>query len=62
VPFTQLSMVKKKVFLSGGLDMLHSGHICLLENVAKQGDMYLLLVTKTELPGSIKLKIRRTES
>jgi len=55
-------MVKKKVFLSGGLDMLHSGHICLLENVAKQGDMYLLLVTKTELPGSIKLKIRRTES
>jgi cytidyltransferase-like protein len=48
-------MPKQKVFVSGCFDMLHSGHIRFLEKAAKHGDMCLLLVTKTEMPGSIKL-------
>ena len=36
-------MLKKKVFVSGCFDMLHSGHIRFLEKAAKYGDVYLAL-------------------
>jgi cytidyltransferase-like protein len=36
-------MRKKKVFVSGCFDLLHSGHIRFLEKAAKHGDVYLAL-------------------
>ena len=36
-------MPKKKVFVSGCFDMLHSGHVRFLEKAAKYGDVYLAL-------------------
>ena len=30
-----------KVFVSGGVDMLHSGHVAFLEEAAKHGDLYV---------------------
>jgi cytidyltransferase-like protein len=36
-------MNKKKVFVSGCFDMLHSGHIRFLEKAAKHGDVYVAL-------------------
>jgi cytidyltransferase-like protein len=36
-------MLKKKVFVSGCFDLLHSGHIRFLEKAAKHGDVYLAL-------------------
>jgi len=36
-------MPRKKVFVSGCFDMLHSGHIHFLERAAKYGDVYLAL-------------------
>jgi cytidyltransferase-like protein len=32
---------KKKVFVSGCFDMLHSGHVCFLEQAASYGDLYV---------------------
>ena len=32
---------KKKVFVSGCFDMLHSGHVCFLEQAARYGDLYV---------------------
>lgn len=32
---------KKKVFVSGCFDMLHSGHVCFLEQAAGYGDLYV---------------------
>lgn len=32
---------KKKVFVSGCFDMLHSGHVCFLELAANYGDLYV---------------------
>ena len=31
----------KKVFVSGCFDMLHSGHVCFLENAFVYGDVYV---------------------
>src|SRR5690349_8277408 len=31
----------KKVFVSGCFDMLHSGHVCFLEQAASYGDLYV---------------------
>jgi len=31
----------KKVFVSGCFDMLHSGHVCFLEQAARYGDLYV---------------------
>lgn len=36
-------MSKKKVFVSGCFDLLHSGHIRFLEKAAKHGDVYVAL-------------------
>ena len=36
-------MVKKKVFVSGCFDLLHSGHIAFLEEAASYGDLYVAL-------------------
>jgi len=35
--------VKKKVFVSGCFDMLHSGHVAFLEEAATYGDLYVCL-------------------
>ena len=32
---------KKKVFVTGCFDMLHSGHIAFFEDAAKYGDVYV---------------------
>ena len=34
---------KKKVFVSGCFDMLHSGHVCFLEEAAKLGEVHVCL-------------------
>jgi len=34
-------MEKKKIFVSGCFDMLHSGHVCFLEQAAGYGDVYV---------------------
>src|ERR1035438_6879609 len=44
-------MTKKKVFVSGCFDMLHSGHIRFLEKAAKYGDVYLALGSDRTLVG-----------
>ena len=44
-------MTKKKVFVSGCFDMLHSGHIRFLEKAAKYGDVYLALGSDRTLIG-----------
>lgn len=36
-------MEKKKVFVSGCFDLLHSGHIAFLETAAKHGDVYVCI-------------------
>ena len=36
-------MLKKKVFVSGCFDMLHSGHVRFLEEAASHGDVYVAL-------------------
>jgi cytidyltransferase-like protein len=36
-------MRKKKIFVSGCFDMLHSGHVRFLEEVATYGDVYVAL-------------------
>lgn len=44
-------MTKKKVFVSGCFDMLHSGHVRFLEKAAKFGDVYLALGLDRTLTG-----------
>jgi cytidyltransferase-like protein len=44
-------MTKKKVFVSGCFDMLHSGHIRFLEKAVKYGDVYLALGSDRTLTG-----------
>jgi cytidyltransferase-like protein len=44
-------MNKKKVFVSGCFDMLHSGHVRFLEKAAKYGDVYLALGSDRTLIG-----------
>lgn len=44
-------MTKKRVFVSGCFDMLHSGHIRFLEKAAKYGDVYLALGSDRTLIG-----------
>ena len=34
-------MKKKKVFVSGCYDMLHSGHVAFFEEAASHGDLYV---------------------
>ena len=42
--FTTLNLMrKKKVFVSGCFDMLHSGHVRFLEEAASHGDVYVAL-------------------
>ena len=36
-------MEKKKVFVSGCFDLLHSGHIAFLETAAQFGDVYVCI-------------------
>ena len=36
-------MHKKRVFVSGCFDMLHSGHVRFLEEAASHGDVYVAL-------------------
>ena len=50
-------MVKKKVFISGCFDMLHSGHIAFFEEAATYGDIYLGLGSDTTI---FNLKNRKT--
>jgi cytidyltransferase-like protein len=38
-----MSEVRKKVFVSGCFDLLHSGHIAFLETAAKYGDLYVCI-------------------
>jgi cytidyltransferase-like protein len=38
-------MEKKKVFVSGCFDMLHSGHIAFFERAAALGDLYVGLAS-----------------
>lgn len=33
--------MRKKVFVSGCYDMLHSGHVAFFEEAAKLGDLYV---------------------
>lgn len=35
--------MKKKVFVSGCFDVLHSGHIAFLQEAAQYGDLYVAL-------------------
>jgi len=44
-------MTKKKVFVSGCFDMLHSGHIRFLEKAAKYGDVHVALGSDRTLIG-----------
>jgi cytidyltransferase-like protein len=44
-------MTKKKVFVSGCFDMLHSGHIRFLERAAKHGDVHVALGSDRTLIG-----------
>jgi cytidyltransferase-like protein len=39
----RLSLEKKKVFVSGCFDLLHSGHIAFLETAATYGDLYVCI-------------------
>ncbi len=36
-----MGSVKKKVFVSGCFDMLHSGHVAFLKEAAEYGDLYI---------------------
>lgn len=38
-----MSEARKKVFVSGCFDLLHSGHIAFLETAAKHGDLYVCI-------------------
>ena len=38
-----MSEVRKKVFVSGCFDLLHSGHIAFLETAANYGDLYVCI-------------------
>jgi cytidyltransferase-like protein len=44
-------MTKKKVFVSGCFDMLHSGHIRFLEKAARHGDVHVALGSDRTLVG-----------
>lgn len=50
-------MQKKKVFVSGCFDLLHSGHIAFFEEAATHGDVYVGLGSDRTI---LKLKNRRT--
>ena len=38
---TEMSEKKKRVFVSGCFDMLHSGHIAFLQEASEYGDLYI---------------------
>ena len=52
-----MTQKKKKVFVSGCFDMLHSGHVAFLKEVAEYGDVYVGLGSDKTV---FDLKGRRT--
>ena len=47
--------MRKKIFVSGCYDMLHSGHVAFFEEAAKLGDLYVGLGSdKTIFEGSVR--------
>lgn len=50
-------MEKKKVFVSGCYDMLHSGHVAFFEEAAKHGDLYVGIGSDQTI---FELKARKT--
>ena len=49
--------MKKKVFVSGCYDMLHSGHVAFFEEAASYGDLYVGIGSDRTI---LELKGRRT--
>lgn len=50
-------MKKKKVFVSGCYDMLHSGHVAFFEEAASHGDLYVGIGSDKTI---YELKARKT--
>jgi cytidyltransferase-like protein len=55
--FCNYSMDKKKVFVSGCFDLLHSGHVAFFEEAASHGDLYVGLGSDRTI---YRLKNRKT--
>ena len=49
--------MKKKVFVSGCYDMLHSGHVAFFEEAAQYGDLYVGIGSDKTI---FELKARKT--